>query len=53
MDWSNIVTQFSNLVDKLLVSGILAHIIAILKAIGKFLIVVLEALLNLLKMIVK
>jgi len=64
MDWNQFVTQFSkfvynalselsDLVNKIFVSGILGNLLAILKAVGKFIIAALEAIVRILKFFVK
>ena len=64
MDWTQLTTQIgqfiyhiftdiSKLVDQILISGVLYHLFEILKAIGKFVIVILEVIVRLLKFIVK
>ena len=64
MDWNQFVTQFSkfvynalselsDLVNKIFVSGILGNLLAILKAVGKFMIAALEAIVRILKFFVK
>jgi len=64
MNWDQFVTQFSQFVYKLLselsqlmnqifVSGVIAHLLAILKAVGKFMIAALEAIVRLLKFLIK
>ena len=64
MDWNQFVTQFSkfvynalselsDLVNKIFVSGILGNLLAILKAVGKFIVAALEAIVRILKFFVK
>ncbi len=64
MDWNQFVTQFSqfvynalselsHLINQIFVSGILGNLLAILKAIGKFIIAALEAIVRILRFIVK
>lgn len=64
MDWSQLTTQIgqfiyhaftviSKLVNQILISGILYHLVAIFKAIGRFIILVLETTVRLLKLIIK
>ena len=64
MDWTQLTTQIgqfiyhvftviSKLVNQVLISGVLYHLVAILKAIGRFILVILEAIVRLLKLIIK
>ncbi|NMB92097.1 MAG: hypothetical protein GYA31_00510 [Parcubacteria group bacterium] len=64
MDWSNftsqigqtiiqIFTAISKLANQIFISGILYHLVVILKAIGKFILIILEAIVRLLKLIIK
>jgi len=64
MNWDQFVTQFSQfvanalselskLVNQIFVSGIIGNLLAILKAIGKFLIAALEMVVRLLKFIIR
>jgi hypothetical protein len=64
MDWNQFVTQFSkffynvlselsHLVNQIFVSGIFEHLLAILKAVGKFMIVAFEAIVRMLRFIIK
>jgi len=64
MDWNQFVTKFSqfvynalselsHLINQIFVSGILGHLLAILKAVGKFFITALEAIVRILRFIVK
>jgi len=64
MNWDQFVTQFSQfvtkalselskLVDQIFISGIIGNLLAILKAVGKFIIAALETIVRLLKFIVK
>jgi len=64
MDWNQFVTQFSQfvasalselskLVNQIFVSGILGNLLAILKAVGKFMVAALEAIVRILKFIIK
>ena len=63
-NWDQFVTQFSQfitnalselskLVNQIFVSGIIGNLLAILKAVGKFMISALEAIVRILKFIVK
>jgi len=63
-NWDQFVTQFSQfvtkalselskLVDQIFISGIIGNLLAILKAVGKFIIAALETIVRLLKFIVK
>jgi len=63
-NWDQFVTQFSQfvtnalselskLVDQIFVSGIIGNLLAILKAVGKFIIAALEAIVRILRFIVK
>jgi len=64
MNWDQFVTQFSqfvynvlselsHLVNQIFVSGILGNLLAILKAVGKFMISAFEAIVRILRFIVK
>ena len=64
MNWDQFVTQFSQfvtkalselskLVDQIFISGIIGNLLAILKAIARFIITALETIVRLLKFIVK
>lgn len=64
MNWDQFVTQFSqfvynalselsHLINQIFVSGIFSHLFAILKAIGKFIIVAFEAIVRILRFIIK
>jgi hypothetical protein len=64
MDWNQFVTKFSqfvynalselsHLINQIFVSGILGNLLAILKAVGKFMISAFEAIVRILKFIVK
>ena len=63
-DWNQFVTQFSQfvanalselskLVDQIFISGIIGNLLAILKAVGKFIIAALETIVRLLKFLIK
>jgi len=64
MDWNQFVTKFSqfvynalselsHLINQIFVSGILGNLLAILKAVGKFMIAAFEAIVRILRFIVK
>jgi hypothetical protein len=64
MNWDQFVTQFSqfvynalselsHLINQIFVSGILGNLLAILKAVGKFMISAFEAIVRILKFIIK
>jgi len=64
MNWDQFVTQFSQfvakalselskLVDQIFISGIIGNLLAILKAVGKFIIAALETIVRLLKFLIK
>ena len=64
MPWDQFVTQFSqfvynvlselsHLINQIFVSGILGNLLAILKAVGKFMISAFEAIVRILRFIVK
>lgn len=50
---TNILSELSKLVNQIFVSGILGNLLAILKAVGKFIIAALEAMVRILKFFVK
>ncbi len=64
MDWNQFVTQFSqfiynalselsHLINQIFVSGILGNLLAILKAVGKFMISALEAIVRILRFLIR
>jgi hypothetical protein len=64
MNWDQFATQFSQfvanalselskLVDQIFVSGIIGNLLAILKAVGKFIIAALETIVRILKFLIK
>lgn len=64
MNWDQFVTQFSqfvynalselsHLINQIFVSGIFGHLLTILKAVGKFMIVAFESIVRILRFIVK
>ena len=49
----NILEELSRLVDQIFISGIIGNLIAILKSVGQFIILALEALVRVLKFFIK